>query len=224
MRCLERIRPNKVNKVSTIDALLPQTQCGECGYPGCLPYAQALAAGLAPIDRCPPGGKDTVKALANLLDIDPTPYLNLNTRAPALAKIREAECIGCTKCIQACPVDAIVGSAKSMHSIINQECTGCGLCVEPCPVDCIEMIAEDKATYDKNIARARFNAKNIRLLQEEHNAEQAYREKRRLSSISKEVQDDKKAKLDYILNAMARSEEAKKKDKKHEQANTPRDI
>ena len=200
-----------MTNVSDIDALLPQTQCGECSYPGCLPNAEAIAAGIAPIDRCPPGGKDTVRALANLLSIDPTPYLNLKTRAPSLAKIREAECIGCTKCIQACPVDAIVGSAKLMHSIINTECTGCGLCVEPCPVDCIEMIAEDVATYDKNIARAHFNAKNIRLLQDEHNAEQAYREKRRLSSLSKEALQEKKAKQDYILNAMARSEEAKKK-------------
>ncbi|HBI22141.1 MAG TPA: [Fe-S]-binding protein, partial [Legionella sp.] len=97
--------------VQAIDALLPQTQCGECGYPGCLPYAQALAAGTAPIDRCPPGGVDVVKALGQLLNVDATPYLAdaaAHTRAPSVAVIREAECIGCTKCIQACPVDAIV--------------------------------------------------------------------------------------------------------------------
>ena len=142
--------------VKAIDALLPQTQCGECGYKGCLPYAEALAQGKTPIDRCPPGGVETVKALGELLAIDPEPYLptaKINTRAPALAQIREPECIGCTKCIQACPVDAILGSAKRMHAVINTECTGCGLCVEPCPVDCIEMVTLPESEYDKNLAR-----------------------------------------------------------------------
>jgi electron transport complex protein RnfB len=197
-----------------IDALLPQTQCGECGFPGCLPYAQALAQGGAPINRCPPGGVDTVKALGQLLSIDPEPYLEAakqQTRAPSLAVIREAECIGCTKCIQACPVDAIIGSGKLMHSIINHECTGCGLCVEPCPVDCIDIIEQPSADYNPNQARARFHAKQIRALRDEQEKQQNYREKRRLNRLDSTLQHDKQAKQDYILQALARSQGLKKK-------------
>jgi electron transport complex protein RnfB len=193
--------------VKAIDALLPQTQCGECGYAGCLPYAEALAQGAAPIDRCPPGGVATVKALAELLVIDASPYLSaasLNTRPPALAIIRETECIGCTKCIQACPVDAIIGSAKGMHSIINTECTGCGLCVEPCPVDCIELKSIPESEYDKGLARQRFNARQARLLGEEQNKQQLYREKRRLALKTNDALQDLKAKQDYIQQALAR--------------------
>lgn len=125
--------------IQQIDALLPQTQCGKCGHPGCKPYAKGIAQGEA-INKCPPGGTETIAALANLLNI---PVIALDTErgyAPAqVAYIREAECIGCTKCIQACPVDAILGAAKLMHTVIIDECTGCDLCVAPCPVDCIEM-------------------------------------------------------------------------------------
>lgn len=124
-----------------INQLLPQTQCGQCGYPGCRPYAQAIAEGDA-INKCPPGGQDTIQALADLLDIEPQPLDAEHgvEQAPTVAWIREDECIGCTKCIQACPVDAILGAAKLMHTVITDECTGCDLCVEPCPVDCIDMI------------------------------------------------------------------------------------
>ena len=127
--------------VDQIDTILPQTQCGQCGYPGCRPYAESIAAGEADINRCPPGGEDTVRSLAELLGRDPKP-LDAGREAkagPTVAVIDEDECIGCTKCIQACPVDAIVGAAKQMHTVIAQECTGCELCVEPCPVDCIRM-------------------------------------------------------------------------------------
>jgi len=124
--------------VDRIDALLPQTQCGQCGYPGCRPYAEAISGGDL-INKCPPGGQATVKALAELLDV-PEPELDGEAdNVKSVAFIREAECIGCTKCIQACPVDAILGAAKQMHTVIASECTGCDLCVEPCPVDCIEM-------------------------------------------------------------------------------------
>lgn len=190
-----------------IDALLPQTQCGECGYPGCMPYAQALAAGVAPIDRCPPGGVATVLALGHLLHIDPAPYLEdakTNTRAPAVAVIREAECIGCTKCIQACPVDAIIGSGKLMHSVLTEDCTGCGLCVEPCPVDCIDLVILPENNYDRDLARERFNARQIRLLRDEQQKQQAYREKRRLAPTTADQQEDKQAKQDYILQALNR--------------------
>lgn len=123
-----------------IDALLPQTQCGQCGYPGCRPYAEAIAAGDA-INKCPPGGAAGIGALASLLGVEPLP-LNAEhgeESAPCVAFILEDECIGCAKCIQACPVDAIVGAAKQMHTVIAAQCTGCDLCVAPCPVDCIEM-------------------------------------------------------------------------------------
>jgi electron transport complex protein RnfB len=123
-----------------INSLLPQTQCGQCGYPGCKPYAEAIAGG-DKINKCPPGGAATIQALADLLDVDVEPLDAVEGEKPQrVAFIREAECIGCTKCIQACPVDAILGAAKQMHTVIAAECTGCDLCVEPCPVDCIDML------------------------------------------------------------------------------------
>lgn len=127
--------------VERIDALLPQTQCAQCGFPGCRPYARAIAENRAEINQCPPGGDHTIRALAKLLDQEPQ-ALNTaygETKAPAVAFIHEADCIGCTLCIQACPVDAILGASRQMHTVIASECTGCELCVAPCPVDCIEM-------------------------------------------------------------------------------------
>ena len=126
-----------------IDALLPQTQCAKCGFAGCRPYADAIAAGEADIDRCPPGGEAGIVRLAALLGRDPAPPLNPlhgveDPRAAAL--IDESWCIGCTLCIQACPTDAIVGAAKRMHTVVTAHCTGCGLCLPPCPVDCIRMV------------------------------------------------------------------------------------
>lgn len=192
--------------VKEIDALLPQTQCGECDYAGCLPYAEALAQGAAAINKCPPGGVSTLKALGALLNIDATPYLDdvlSKTRAPSKAVIRENECIGCTKCIKACPVDAIIGSGKLMHAVIAHECTGCGLCVPPCPVDCIEMVTLDEPDYNQDLARQRFNAKQTRLLRDEHAKQQAYREKRLLARQASPSQDIQ-AKQDYIQQALAR--------------------
>lgn len=125
-----------------IDAHLPQTQCTQCGYPRCLAYAEALACGEAGINQCPPGGTQTIAALADLLGVEPKPLdpaFGVH-RSRALAVIKEPECIGCTLCLQACPVDAIVGATKQMHTVIARECTGCELCVAPCPVDCIEMV------------------------------------------------------------------------------------
>lgn len=193
--------------VKELDALLPQTQCGECDYSGCLPYAEALAQGAAPINKCPPGGIATVKALATLLHMDATPYLQEameKTRPPSVAVIREAECIGCTKCIKACPVDAIIGSGKLMHAVIAHECTGCGLCVDPCPVDCIEMVTLPVSEYNPDLARARFNAKQTRSLRDEHEKQQNYREKRQLALKSADHAQDTQAKQDYIQQALAR--------------------
>ncbi|MCL5975945.1 MAG: electron transport complex subunit RsxB [Gammaproteobacteria bacterium] len=128
--------------VDQIDKILPQTQCGQCSFAGCRPYAEAIAAGEVDINRCPPGGEATIQALADLLDVEPKPLdEECGVEKPKmLAVIDEARCIGCTLCIQACPVDAILGAAKHMHTVIANECTGCELCVEPCPVDCIDMV------------------------------------------------------------------------------------
>ena len=129
--------------VDQIDALLPQTQCGQCTYPGCRPYAEAIANGEAPINQCPPGGQATIIALAALLDVDvlePNAEHGDHHDIPLVALIDEQICIGCTLCIQACPVDAILGASRQMHTIIADECTGCELCLPPCPVDCIYMI------------------------------------------------------------------------------------
>ena len=134
-----------------VDALLPQTQCGQCSYAGCRPYAEAIAAGEAEINRCPPGGEVTMIALADLLGRDPVPLEDEAAAAKpkAVARIVEQDCIGCTLCIQACPVDAILGAAKQMHTVIAEECTGCELCLPPCPVECIRMepVVDTLATW-----------------------------------------------------------------------------
>ncbi len=157
-----------------IDALLPQTQCRQCGYGGCLPYAEAIATRRATINQCPPGGDDTIRDLAVLLGV---PFQPLDpafgtTRPPAVALIDEQRCIGCTLCIQACPVDAITGVIKMMHTVIAIECTGCELCIPPCPVDCISMpetgarpSTEQKKTAAV-LAKHRFVSRNHRLQRE----------------------------------------------------------
>lgn len=125
-----------------VDNLLPQTQCGQCSFAGCRPYAEAIAKGEAPINKCPPGGETTMLALADLLDVEPMELdesAGEQSEEDEVAFIIETDCIGCTLCIQACPVDAIVGAAKHMHTVIESECTGCELCLPPCPVDCIIM-------------------------------------------------------------------------------------
>lgn len=157
-----------------IDELLPQTQCGLCGYNGCQPYAKAIAEQGEQINRCLPGGVTTLMALGQLLAVTPEPFIaemQQKTKPPLLAVIREDECIGCTKCLQACPVDAIVGAAKQLHTVIAVECSGCELCVAPCPVDCIEM--QPITPWDENTRkqkaqqfRRRFAARQTRLVQE----------------------------------------------------------
>jgi electron transport complex protein RnfB len=159
-----------------IEDLLPQTQCTKCGYQGCRPYAEAIAGGEANINQCPPGGAAGIERLASLLQ---RPVIALNPvngieRPRAVAYIDEALCIGCTLCIQACPVDAIVGATKQMHTILPELCTGCDLCVAPCPVDCISMhpVTGERTGWDAwseqqaDAARARHDARALRLQRE----------------------------------------------------------
>ncbi len=185
-----------------IDALLPQTQCRQCGYAGCRPYAEAIAAGRAGINRCPPGGEDTVRELSRLtgMPFEPLDPACGATMPPAVAIIDEEACIGCTLCLQACPVDAIVGAAKLMHTVIAAECTGCKLCIPPCPVDCITMIetghelTRDERQKTAQRARRRFDARTERLKRE--------REERalRLAAAKKEdAQDTKRATLQKAI-------------------------
>ncbi len=161
-----------------IDAVLPQTQCGLCGHGGCMPYAEAMIFENESINLCPPGGIPVLHQLGKLLNKDPFVHedeVRAKAKPKLLAVIREAECIGCTKCIQACPVDAILGSSKSMHTVISNECTGCELCVAPCPVDCIDLVEiappklSTEHTSQDEIAskyRDRFNARETRLAKE----------------------------------------------------------
>ena len=167
-----------------IDALLPQTQCRQCGYSGCQPYAEAVARGVADINRCPPGGEDTIREIARLVGVS-MKSLDPACGAPApaaIAAIDEAVCIGCTLCIQACPVDAIVGASKLMHTVIAAECTGCGLCIPPCPVDCISMVETgESATPTQRRQRAphfrsRYTARTARLEREHAERQAAPRE------------------------------------------------
>ena len=153
--------------VDRIETLLPQTQCEQCGYQGCRPYAEAIADGSAPINRCPPGGDTTIARLGKLLGVAP---LALDpafgpSRPFARARIDEATCIGCTLCIRACPVDAIVGATKWMHTVISDRCTGCELCLPPCPVDCIAMIPARRewTTDDAVAARTHYQMRAARL-------------------------------------------------------------
>jgi len=159
--------------VDEVDALLPQTQCTRCGYSGCRPYAEALLGGTANINQCPPGGAATIAALAALLG---RPALPLNPACgaegpPLVARIDEAACIGCAKCLPPCPVDAIVGAQKQMHTVIEALCTGCELCVAPCPVDCIHMLTREPGTHAAPAPspadnRERYAARNARLAQQ----------------------------------------------------------
>ncbi len=152
--------------VARIDALLPQTQCTRCGYPGCSPYAEAIASGAAQINQCPPGGEATIRALADLLN---RPMQTLNpihgvAAPPRVAFIDELRCIGCARCLAPCPVDAIVGAQKYLHTVLIERCTGCELCLPPCPVDCIEMRAAPESLENQPaLNRERFAAHSSRL-------------------------------------------------------------
>jgi electron transport complex protein RnfB len=156
-----------------INDLLPQTQCGQCGYPGCRPYSQAIADGES-INKCPPGGEGTIQSLADLLDMDVIPLDEEHgeEKTKTVAYIHEDQCIGCTKCIQACPVDAILGAAKLMHTVIESECTGCDLCVEPCPVDCIDMLPLEESLQSWHWTLPDPVSRSVEIIATDGNSEQ----------------------------------------------------
>ena len=177
--------------IDQINALLPQTQCGQCSFQGCRPYAEAIASRAADINQCPPGGDEGIRDLADLLGMSAKP---LNTKfgvhkPPSVAFIIEEDCIGCIKCIAACPVDAIVGAAKFMHTVIAAECTGCELCIAPCPVDCIIMQptppnnTEELRAQKSAQAKRRYDARCLR--KENQEAEKAERAKKKKLALLK---------------------------------------
>ncbi len=174
-----------ISVIDKIDEILPQTQCRRCHFSGCRPYAEAIAAGTADINQCPPGGTVGIRRLADLLGVEPKPLNPLHGQEgrARVAVIIEQDCIGCAKCIQACPVDAIVGAQKLLHTVIAMECTGCELCIPPCPVDCIvlnevtdgdprqeNMASEDRKGVARR-ARARYEARNLRLTRQKLEAD-----------------------------------------------------
>ena len=201
-----------------IDALLPQHQCQRCGYDGCRPYAEAIAAGAAGINRCPPGGERVMKALAQLTGRPPqAPAPDVEPPGPAqVARIDPAACIGCTKCLPACPVDAIVGAGKRLHEVIDAACTGCGLCIPPCPVDCITLhpvesgdearLRLDPPPQRLDAERRRFQlrAGELRERCARHDARLAESRRRRRRRLDSADADDRTARRQEIEAAVAR--------------------
>ncbi len=179
--------------IDQINAILPQTQCRQCGFQGCRPYAEAIASGVADINQCPPGGDEGIIQLAYLQGVSPNPLnpqFGLH-KPKSVAFIIEKDCIGCVKCIAACPVDAILGAAKFMHTVIASECTGCELCLAPCPVDCIVMIplpeqpalTQAQKHTRTQLAKRRYDARCLR--KEKENAEKAERAKQQRANLVK---------------------------------------
>jgi Na+-translocating ferredoxin:NAD+ oxidoreductase subunit B len=179
-----------------IDQVLPQTQCTRCGYRGCKPYAEAIASGSAKINRCPPGGSQTIVALAAItgLPVEPLDPTCGEAGPFKLARIDEALCIGCTLCIAACPVDAIIGAAKRMHTVLISACSGCELCIAPCPVDCIVMepVPRTWERADADLARMRFDARNERIARGERiNA----RKRAQIASIESDARAERQTRV-----------------------------
>lgn len=172
--------------IDQINAILPQTQCGKCGFKGCLPYAEAIASGASDINQCPPGGEEGIRALADLLGVPPKPLNEKFGRHKPknAAFIIEEDCIGCVKCLNACPVDAIVGAPKRMHTVIASECTGCELCVAPCPVDCIVMkeLPEEPLSLQ---ARSLLQSARSQLAKQRYEMRNQRKERERLEKLER---------------------------------------
>jgi len=198
-----------------IDALLPQTQCTKCGYPACRPYAEAIATGEAEINQCPPGGDAAIRELAALLgrEVRPLNPRNGIEQPRRVALIDEARCIGCTLCIQACPVEAIVGAPNLMHTVVAELCSGCDLCVPPCPVDCIEMLpaSGEDASWDRaraDAARERFEARRSR-----HERERRERAERLAARALKAKEDPDAEKKRAIIQAAVERARARRRER-----------
>jgi len=205
--------------IEKIDAILPQAQCGKCGFAGCKPYAIAIVEGRADINQCPPGDAEGIHKIAELLGVESKP-LNIAHGFPKpkmVARIDEQLCIGCTFCIQSCPVDAIVGAAKQMHTVIAAECTGCELCVTPCPMDCIYLIPVKEETYDSSnltsdgvkkkaadVARSRYQFRLQRLEQEKQMNRQTRTHKNSMKSETTEIAAEVRKK-DIVQAAIKRA-------------------
>lgn len=201
-------------EVEDIDAVLPQTQCQECGYQGCKPYAEAIVNDNERIDLCLPGGTQVLQKLGKLTGQDPTPYwegMEHKQKPQQVAVIREDECIGCTKCIQACPVDAIIGASKQMHTIIQSECTGCELCVEPCPVDCIDIMRTGEANAITQQQADHYRQRYY--THQEREAKRRQKERRRYQKAKNAYQEQKQASKDdkkqFIQEALQRVQDKK---------------
>jgi len=220
-------KPASKSLADLIEDILPQTQCTKCGYPACRPYAQAIASGAAEINQCPPGGAEGVRRLAQLLGKPAMPINPANgpERPRPVAVIDEALCIGCTLCIQACPVDAIIGAAKQMHTVLADQCTGCDLCVAPCPVDCIAMVdvtgirtgwdAWSQEQADAARTHHDFRTGRLRREKAENDARLAAKADAKLKSVESEVtvtaqeQAEQARKKAIIQAAIARAQQKK---------------
>ena len=200
---------NQVILSKKINCILPQTQCQLCDYPSCLDYAKAIAKNEANISKCHPGGLDTLKKISELTGQPWHEYeqkVKTQYKTPSAVTIDEETCIGCTKCITACPVDAIIGSSKQMHSIITTECTGCDLCIPVCPVDCIITKPTDKSKHNTSYLQDRFIAKTERIKANNLNKMQKHN-KKKLGATTQNKQEIIKARQDAILAALSRVKE-----------------
>ncbi|NII10103.1 RnfABCDGE type electron transport complex subunit B [Oleiagrimonas sp. C23AA] len=202
--------PTDTALAERLDALLPQTQCEQCGYHGCRPYAEAMARGEADVNQCPPGGAEGIAALAAVLECEPKP-LNPEhgvEKPRTLARVIEADCIGCTKCIQVCPVDAIIGAAKRMHTVIADRCTGCELCVPACPVDCIALDPMPAAQIDQahaDAARRHFQAREARLARERAEREAQLAARKAAMHAAKPKEGSSSISRSAVMEAIARA-------------------
>ena len=206
----------KEKLINDIDILLPQTQCGLCDYQGCHAYATAIINNEAPIDRCLPGGVETLRELVHYLNQDLSPYMiamEKKAKPITVAIIREKECIGCTKCTQVCPTDAIIGASKLMHTVIANACTGCELCLPPCPVDCIDIKTIKPPTFIEKKQKAqrwrsRYENKQRRLTR--HRAEQHYKHQQsKLVTTTKQTLEARKATIRASLERVSAQKKKK---------------